>query len=184
MLRNLSTTYFSISICSFIAMFIATTSQADIINVPDKDNDILTIQHGIDAASNGDTVVVADDTYTGDGNNNLNFTTRTDIIYQRIFATGNFGDLDTLTNLVDVRKTGIIPGQFGIGIMYSSGSKFRVGMNYAYQDWRKYRNDAKPEDMVLLAGKGDENFIVFAEKKIPYNERKFVKSYYANEAVS
>ena len=42
----------------------------DIIHVP---GDQPTIQAGIDAAEDGDIVLVADDTYTGDGNKNLDF---------------------------------------------------------------------------------------------------------------
>ena len=40
------------------------------IHVP---GDYPTIQEGIDASSSGDVVIVADDTWTGDGNTNLNF---------------------------------------------------------------------------------------------------------------
>ena len=43
---------------------------ADIINVP---GDFPTIQAGMDAAMNGDEVVVADGIYTGDGNRDLDF---------------------------------------------------------------------------------------------------------------
>ncbi len=43
---------------------------ADIINVP---GDQPTIQAGIDAAQNGDEVVVADDVYTGEGNRDIDF---------------------------------------------------------------------------------------------------------------
>ena len=43
---------------------------ADILHVPD---DYPTVQAGIDAAVNGDEVVVADDVYKGDGNRDLDF---------------------------------------------------------------------------------------------------------------
>ncbi len=52
----------------------ATAASADPITVCwDGSGDFLTIQEGIDAAANGDEVVVCDGTYTGDGNKNLDF---------------------------------------------------------------------------------------------------------------
>jgi nitrous oxidase accessory protein NosD len=45
-------------------------ANAETIHVPAEQP---TIQAGIDAAQNGDTVLVADGTYTGDGNRNLDF---------------------------------------------------------------------------------------------------------------
>jgi UDP-N-acetylmuramoyl-L-alanyl-D-glutamate--2,6-diaminopimelate ligase len=43
---------------------------------------------------------------------------------------------------------------------------------------------AKPDDMVLLAGKGHEDYIIIGNEKMSYNERQLVKKAYLNEALS
>lgn len=55
---------------SLIGLFFVLTCNAATINVP---ADYTTIQAAIDAAANGDTVIVADGTYTGLGNWDIDF---------------------------------------------------------------------------------------------------------------
>jgi UDP-N-acetylmuramoyl-L-alanyl-D-glutamate--2,6-diaminopimelate ligase len=43
---------------------------------------------------------------------------------------------------------------------------------------------AKKEDVVLLAGKGHEDYIIMGDQHIPYNERELVHSIYAHGAAS
>jgi len=43
---------------------------------------------------------------------------------------------------------------------------------------------AKTNDVVLLAGKGHEDYIIVGKQHIPYNERELVRSTYAHGAIS
>jgi predicted outer membrane repeat protein len=59
-----------ISIICFVIACVSVPASGETINVP---GDQPTIQTGIDAASNGDTVLVADGTYSGTGNRDIDF---------------------------------------------------------------------------------------------------------------
>ena len=62
--------YLTIIFCSFLLLFSFHQAQATIIHVP---ADSSTIQGGINGAVDGDTVLVANGTYTGDGNRDIDF---------------------------------------------------------------------------------------------------------------
>jgi hypothetical protein len=78
-----------------ILLALVGAASADVLNVP---ADYPTIQEAIDAATDGDVVLVADDTYTGDGNRDLDFGGKA------ITVEGNAGDPSLCVIDVDADK--------------------------------------------------------------------------------
>ena len=54
---------------------------------------------------------------------------------------------DTIIDEEDVEGKATLPAQFGVGAIFSSGSKFKVGINYDFVQWSNYTNDAQPEEL-------------------------------------
>ncbi len=78
---------------------VISTSLADIIHVP---GDYPTIQAGIDVAVDGDEVVLADGTYTGDGNRNINY------LGKSITVRSEKGPENCIVNLQDTANRGFL----------------------------------------------------------------------------
>ena len=80
------------SLCLLTSFILA--AQATIIHIP---GDYPTIQAGINASVNGDTVLVASGTYSGEGNRNLNYGGRIIVVKS---------ELGPLHTLIDCQRSG------------------------------------------------------------------------------
>ena len=79
-------------------------------------------------------------------NSKGNIKSKSNQFYRRINPT--FQIADTLRNITDVEGEAVLPGQFGVGVIYEKWNKFRVGLDYSASKWSAYENDAKPDDLV------------------------------------
>jgi hypothetical protein len=65
---------------------------------------------------------------------------------EQLWLRARDADVDTLTTIETVQKKGVLPNEFGIGIMYGRDNKWRFGMNYANSNWSVYKNEFRPDD--------------------------------------
>ncbi len=77
---------------------------------------------------------------------NASLNTNSSQFYQRvnpsyILALAN----DTILDRSNVDGKATLPAQFGVGAIFNSAGKFKLGVNYDIAQWSNYRNDAKPE---------------------------------------
>jgi parallel beta-helix repeat protein len=89
----------------FLAIFTSTT-QAVTVHVPD---DFDTIQEAIDACVDGDTVIVRDGTYTGEGNREIDFTGKALVV---------MSENGPEVTIIDCEGS---PGDYHLGFFFNSG---------------------------------------------------------------
>ena len=78
----------------------------------------------------------------GNTSTNYNSTqTNLNIIRQFVPTTRTPVSVDTLGVFEEVKGTGVLPSEIGIGITYYSGEKFGLGIDYARNDWSQFRGD-------------------------------------------
>ena len=76
------------------------------------------------------------------------FTTNSSSLYTRInnVLQGGSNTIDTLVPLVqDLKGSGKLPAEFGLGIQYQHSNKIKYGVSINYADWSGYSNDAKQD---------------------------------------
>ncbi|MBK8922093.1 MAG: hypothetical protein IPM81_11395 [Saprospirales bacterium] len=61
-------------------------------------------------------------------------------------SNGQYESADTLLFDDGVRRTITLPATFGLGIQYVVANKLRVGVQYVYEGWSVFRNEARTND--------------------------------------
>lgn len=74
---------------------------------------------------------------------NTNFNSRTDIVDYVI--NDAYLDRDTAVYVIDDEREGVLPGTFGVGLMYEKAQALTAGVNFSARPWSNYENEARPE---------------------------------------
>lgn len=85
------------------------------------------------------------------------------------------GVVDTAEYVEDLKGSALIPGTWGVGLMYRNAGNFRVGVDYQASKWSIYKNEARPGNMMdayrIAAGGAwipDANSITSYFKRVEY----------------
>lgn len=73
------------------------------------------------------------------GNSMTGFNTNSSLLEYR--SNNTFFNRDTITNTTDLRQKGKLPAEFGLGLMMKNKENWKLGANFKYAQWSKYRNE-------------------------------------------
>ena len=83
------------------------------------------------------------------GNTKTSFNVNAKVLDQAIQQIGNLAPLiETLVENDSIEGKGRLPSELGIGLMYQSGDKFAIGLNYSMKNWSQYFNDAQNDSLM------------------------------------
>ncbi len=73
------------------------------------------------------------------------FTTNSSRFYQR--NSFSYGVIDTLIDEKGLKRSGTLPSEWTLGLMYEKVNKFKIGAEYSQSHWSEYENEVKPENL-------------------------------------
>jgi long-subunit fatty acid transport protein len=84
---------------------------------------------------------------TGEGQNNIRSTgDRIFIRHRQRNSAGQYESADTLLLETDTKRTITLPATLRVGAQYVVANKLRVGVQYAYEGWSVFKNEARTND--------------------------------------
>ncbi len=109
-----------------------------------------------------------------------NFDTKSDVT--KLGINSLTSDIDTAVFVVDDPGAGVLPGSWGVGLMYRHAGDFRVGVDYQAAAYNLYENEARPSTMMdswkLAVGGAwipDANSITSYFKRVEYRAGFYTK---------
>ena len=79
------------------------------------------------------------------GHSNNKFNTNSSFLYRSFNP--SYGDLDTIAMANDVEGKGTLPAAFSLSMLFEKTNKTKIGIQYDFQNWSAYTNDAKPDTL-------------------------------------
>ena len=83
------------------------------------------------------------------GNTQTGFNTTAETLNRSVLytAAGSPVNADTLLFDDNIKGSGTLPAEVGVGLMYYNGEKQAIGLNFSQTFWSQYANDANPETL-------------------------------------